>query len=60
MGLFGRKKQNTENMPETVEKAVAEVSAESTNPGDMSLAVTAWCAVTSWTMRYPEMDRAWS
>ncbi len=37
MGLFGRKKQNTENMPETVEKAVAEVSAESTNPGDMSL-----------------------
>ena len=37
MGLFGRKKQNTENMPETVEKAVAEVPAESTNPGDMSL-----------------------
>lgn len=37
MGLFGRKKQNTENMPETVEKAVAKVSAESTNPGDMSL-----------------------
>lgn len=37
MGLFGRKKKNTENMPETVEKAVAEVSAESTNPGDMSL-----------------------
>lgn len=37
MGLFGRKKQNTENMTETVEKAVAEVSAENTNPGDMSL-----------------------
>ena len=37
MGLFGRKKQNTENMTETVEKAVAEVPAENTNPGDMSL-----------------------
>lgn len=30
MGLFGRKKQNTENMTETVEKAVAEVPAEKT------------------------------
>lgn len=37
MGLFGRKKQNTENMTETVAKAVAEVPAENSNPGDASL-----------------------
>ena len=37
MGLFGRKKQNTEKMTETVTKAVAEVPAENSNPGDVSL-----------------------
>lgn len=37
MGLFGRKKQNTEKMTETVTKAVTEVPAENSNPGDVSL-----------------------
>ena len=53
MGLFGRKKQNTENMTETVEKAVAEVPAENTNPG-------AWYVGIRWIMHYPETVRVWS
>ena len=60
MGLFGRKKQNTENMTETVEKAVAEVPAENTNPGDMSLGGDRMVCGIRWIMHYPETVRVWS
>ena len=60
MGLFGRKKQNTEKMTETVTRQSQRYRQRTAIREMSAWAVTAWCAVTSLIMRYPEMARVWS